>query len=68
MTYSEAYMKAVTPQEFLDMVRHDILVCRMCGDNPDRMKLIYDALDSAAKAKGWNASAIKMKLRSEAII
>lgn len=68
MTYSEAYMKADTPQELLDMVRHDILVCRMYGDNPDRMKSIYDALDSAAKAKGWNASAMKMKLRLEGVL
>ena len=69
MTYSEVYMKATTPQELLDMVRYDVAVCRMYdGDNPDRMKAIYNAIDSAAKARGWNASAIKMRLKSEAII
>ena len=68
MTYNEAYVKAVTPQELLDMARHDILVCRMYGDNPDRMKSIYNALDSAAKARVWNSSAMKMKLKLEAII
>ena len=68
MTYSEAYVKAVTPQELLDMVRHDILVCRMYGDNPDRMKSIYDALDATAKSRGWNSSAMKIKLRLEGVL
>lgn len=68
MTYSEAYVKAVTPQELLDMVRHDVEVCRMYGGNPDRVKEIYDALDAAAKAKGWNASAMRMKLRLEGVL
>ena len=68
MTYNEAYTKASTPQELLDMVRHDILVCRMYGDNPDRMKSICDALDSAAKYKGWDASAMRMKLRLEGVL
>lgn len=58
MTYYEAYQKAETPQELIDMIRHDVLVWTLYGRNPDRLKAITKAMNDAAKEHGWNVTRI----------
>lgn len=67
MTYYEAYRKTRTPQELIDMVRHDVAVCNTYGPNLERMNSIAMALTDASKDKGWNLKLIKMRLAQDGI-
>ena len=58
MTYSEAYQKAETPQELIDIVRYDVLVWALYGRNPDRLKAITTAMNKTAKDKNLNLVSI----------
>ena len=66
MKYIEVYMTAESPQELIDMVRHDVAIWNMySSDNADRIKQIEQALNEAANKKNWNITRIKMKLKQE---
>ena len=66
MKYIEAYMKAESPQELIDMVRHDVAICNIIwNDYMDRISHIEQALNEAANKKNWNITRIKMKLKQE---
>ncbi len=65
MTYIEAYITTKTPQELIDMARHDLTVCYTYGGNPDRIASIEQALVETANKKNWNVFLIQMKLTHE---
>ena len=54
MTYKESYMQTTSLKELMEKVEKDCTIALFLIGNPDRIKVIENAMNEVIKEKGWD--------------